>query len=51
LLAFSVGMNLALVVTNLVCGLIAIALMARTLSYKRLRVAEAADRDEAAKPA
>ena len=35
LLAFSVGMNLALVVTNLVCGLVAIA------SYKRLRVAEA----------
>ena len=51
LLAFSVGMNLALVVTNLVCGLVAIALMARTLSYKRLRVAEAADRDKAAKPA
>ncbi len=50
LLAFSVGMNLALVVTNLVCGLIAIVLMARTLSFKRLRVAEAADRDKAAKP-
>ncbi len=51
LLAFSVGMNLALVVTNLVCGLVAIGLMARTLSFKRLRAAEAADRDEAARPA
>lgn len=51
LLAFSVGMNLALVVTNLVCGLIAIVLMARTLSFKRLRAAEAADREQAAKPA
>ena len=37
LLAFSVGMNIAIVVVNLVMGLIAIALMARTLSFKRLR--------------
>ena len=51
LLAFSVGMNIALVVTNLACGLIAIALMARTLSFKRVRMAEAAERDKAAKPA
>jgi uncharacterized membrane protein YbhN (UPF0104 family) len=37
LLAFSVGMNIAIVVVNLVMGLIAIGLMARTLSFKRLR--------------
>ena len=37
LLAFSVGMNIALTVVNLVLGLIAIGLMARTLSFKRLR--------------
>jgi uncharacterized membrane protein YbhN (UPF0104 family) len=37
LLAFSVGMNIVLVVVNLLMGLIAIALMARTLSFKRLR--------------
>ncbi len=37
LLAFSVGMNIALVVVNLVTGLIAIGLMAKTLSFKRLR--------------
>jgi uncharacterized membrane protein YbhN (UPF0104 family) len=38
LLAFSVGMNVALTVFNLVLGLTAIVLMARTLSWKRLRV-------------
>jgi uncharacterized protein (TIRG00374 family) len=37
LLAFSVGMNIAITVTNLVLGLTAIALMARTLSFKKLR--------------
>jgi uncharacterized protein (TIRG00374 family) len=37
LLAFSVGMNIAIVVVNLLMGLIAIGLMARTLSFKRLR--------------
>lgn len=37
LLAFSVGMNIAIVVVNVVMGLIAIALMARTLSFKQLR--------------
>jgi uncharacterized membrane protein YbhN (UPF0104 family) len=37
LLAFSVGMNIAVTVTNLLLGLIAIGLMARTLSFKRLR--------------
>jgi uncharacterized membrane protein YbhN (UPF0104 family) len=37
LLAFSVGMNIALTVTSLVLGLVAIGVMARTLSFKRLR--------------
>ena len=37
LLAFSVGLNIAIVVVNLLMGLIAIGLMARTLSFKRLR--------------
>ncbi len=37
LLAFSVGMNIAIVVVNLLIGLIAIGLMAKTLSFKRLR--------------
>ena len=36
LLAFSVGMNVALVVFNLVLGAIALFLMARTLRWKRL---------------
>ena len=43
LLAFSVGMNIAIVVANLIFGLIAIGLMARTLSFKRIRVASQAD--------
>jgi uncharacterized membrane protein YbhN (UPF0104 family) len=43
LLAFSVGMNIAIVVANLIFGLTAIALMARTLSFKRIRVASQAD--------
>jgi uncharacterized protein (TIRG00374 family) len=37
LLAFSVGMNIAIVVVNLLMGLIAIGLMARTLSFKQVR--------------
>ncbi|HEY6960570.1 MAG TPA: lysylphosphatidylglycerol synthase transmembrane domain-containing protein [Gaiellaceae bacterium] len=37
LLAFSVGMNIALTIENLVLGAIAMALMARTLSFKKLR--------------
>jgi uncharacterized protein (TIRG00374 family) len=37
ILSFSVGMNIALVVANLVLGFAALALMARTLSWKRLR--------------
>jgi uncharacterized membrane protein YbhN (UPF0104 family) len=47
LLAFSVGMNIALVVTNLVLGLASIGLMARTLSFKRLRLASRADQASA----
>ena len=43
LLAFSVGMNIAIVVTNVIFGLIAIGLMAKTLSFKRIRVASQAD--------
>lgn len=43
LLAFSVGMNIAIVVANLVFGLIAIGLMAKTLSFKRIRAASSAD--------
>jgi uncharacterized membrane protein YbhN (UPF0104 family) len=37
LLAFSVGMNIAITVANLILGLISIGLMARTLSFKKLR--------------
>jgi uncharacterized membrane protein YbhN (UPF0104 family) len=43
LLAFSVGMNITIVVANLLFGLIAIGLMARTLSFRRLRVESRAD--------
>jgi uncharacterized protein (TIRG00374 family) len=37
LLAFSVGMNIAVTIANLVLGLAAIGLMARTLSFRALR--------------
>ena len=47
LLAFSVGMNIAIVVVNLVFGMIAIFLMAKTLSFKRIRVASQADQTTA----
>jgi uncharacterized protein (TIRG00374 family) len=43
LLAFSVGMNIALVVVNLLMGFIAIGLMAKTLSFKKLRQASRAE--------
>ena len=39
LLAFSVGMNITIVVVNLLMGLVAIGLMARTLSFKKVRQA------------
>jgi uncharacterized membrane protein YbhN (UPF0104 family) len=47
LVAFSVGMNIALVVCNLVLGLAAIALMAKTLSWKRLRLAQRKEQEQA----
>jgi uncharacterized membrane protein YbhN (UPF0104 family) len=37
LLAFSVGMNIAMTIANLVLGVIAMGLMARTLSFSALR--------------
>jgi uncharacterized protein (TIRG00374 family) len=46
LLAFSVGMNIAITVENLVLGLLAIALMARTLSFKKLRRRATAEQTE-----
>ena len=48
LLAFSVGMNITITVVNLIMGLIAIALMARTLSFKRLRQAGRAEQQQPA---
>jgi uncharacterized protein (TIRG00374 family) len=44
LLAFSVGMNIALVVFNLLLGAAALFLMARTLSVKRIRLAHAREK-------
>lgn len=46
LLAFSVGMNIATVAANVLMGLAAIALMARTLSFKRVRQASQQDQNE-----
>jgi uncharacterized membrane protein YbhN (UPF0104 family) len=47
LLAFSVGMNIAIVVVNLLMGLAAIGLMAKTLSFKKLRHASKAEEQPA----
>ena len=47
ILSFSVGMNIALVVCNLVLGFAAFALMARTLSWKRLRRRQQAEEQPA----
>lgn len=44
LLAFSVGMNIAVVVFNLVIGGLAMWRMARTLSWRRLRAAHAQEK-------
>ncbi len=41
LLAFSVGMNIALVVFNLALGSVAMLMMARTVSWRRLKAARA----------
>jgi uncharacterized protein (TIRG00374 family) len=46
LLAFSVGMNIALTLANVVLGLIAIGLMAKTLSFKKLRMASRGEQQE-----
>jgi uncharacterized protein (TIRG00374 family) len=51
LLAFSVGMNIALVVENVVLGLLSVGLMTRTFSFKRLRAASRADDLEPPAPA
>ena len=48
LLAFSVGMNIAITVANLALGLAAIALMAKTLSFKRLRHASKQEQEQPA---
>ena len=48
LLAFSVGMYIALTIVNVVLGLIAIGLMARTLSFKRLRQDSRREQEQAA---
>jgi uncharacterized membrane protein YbhN (UPF0104 family) len=51
LLAFSVGMNIALVVFNLALGLLALAVMAGTISFRRVKEEEAADEKSADRPA
>ena len=48
LLAFSVGMNIAITVVNVLMGLIAIGLMAKTLSFKRLRHASKQEQEQPA---
>src|SRR5439155_8786818 len=48
LLAFSVGMNIAITVANLLMGLGAIGLMAKTLSFKRLRQASRREQEQPA---
>jgi uncharacterized membrane protein YbhN (UPF0104 family) len=50
LLAFSVGMNIALVALNVVLGLLAVGLMTRTFSFKRLRAVSRADDHEQPEP-
>jgi len=48
LLAFSVGANIALVVFNVTAGLIALYMLARTFSWRRLRTAQAAEQERPA---
>jgi uncharacterized protein (TIRG00374 family) len=50
LLSFSVGMHIAIVVVNVVLGLLAVALLTRSLSFGRLRKDAAADAAEATPP-
>jgi uncharacterized membrane protein YbhN (UPF0104 family) len=47
LLAFSVGMNIATVVFSLLLGAIAMWMMARTVSWKRIQAADAQEKAEA----
>lgn len=47
LLAFSVGMNIAITIVNLLLGLAAIGLMAKTLSFKKLRLSARAEEQQA----
>jgi uncharacterized membrane protein YbhN (UPF0104 family) len=49
-LSFSVGMHIAIVVINVALGVLAIALMTRSLGFKRLRHDAAADAAEASPP-
>lgn len=46
LLAFSVGMNIALTVVNVILGVVAIGIMAKTLSFKKLRLASRAEQQQ-----
>jgi uncharacterized membrane protein YbhN (UPF0104 family) len=48
LLSFSVGMHIAIVVANVTLGVIAIALLTRSLKFRRLREDAAADAAESA---
>ncbi len=50
LLAFSVGMNIAITVANLLLGLISIGLMAKTLSFKNLRQRSHAEHEQPVQP-
>jgi uncharacterized membrane protein YbhN (UPF0104 family) len=50
LLSFSVGMHIAIVLLNVVLGLTAIALMTRSLGFRRLRKDAAADAAEVTPP-
>jgi uncharacterized membrane protein YbhN (UPF0104 family) len=50
LLSFSVGMHIAIVVANVALGMVAIALMTRSLKFRRLREDAAADAAEATRP-
>jgi uncharacterized membrane protein YbhN (UPF0104 family) len=51
LLSFSVGMHIAIVVLNVVLGLLAVLLITRTLRLRRLRAEAAADEAGARGPA
>jgi uncharacterized membrane protein YbhN (UPF0104 family) len=50
LLAFSVGANIALTAFNAVCGFVALWMMARTISWRRIKTAQAAEQEQAARP-